>query len=180
MLGALARGHPVAVSHSGIAVWGPAEEGAERRVTTVAVEVGVSYRQAWHWIKSGYVRVRYVDGSGNTVESGSGRLALIAPGEVRVLARMAQLVRAGLLSGKAAPVARKLGEGASSVPLGEGLVLSLAPEPVEAAVVRCDEKFAGQELFCQLWRGHEGPHDVRTAGGRLRWVGSGETWQLQS
>lgn len=167
------------MSHSQIA-FGEPTEGEERRVTDVAVELGVSYRQAWYWIKTGYIRVRYVDGSGNTVESGSGRLAIINPAEVRVLARMAQLVRAGLVPGKAAPVARKLGEGASSVQLSEGLVLSLVPEQDDAEVVPCDAKFEGQELFCQLLRGHEGPHDVRTSGGRLRWVGSGETWQLQS
>lgn len=75
-------------------------------------EVGISYRQADHWCRKGYVRTRcnghevsegvWVSCSGG----GSGHFRIIDDDEVDVLRTMARLVHAGIIPEVAARLAR--------------------------------------------------------------------------
>lgn len=65
----------------------------------LAVEVGITYRQADHWCRRGWVVAA-------RSRSGSGRPRLLEAAEVVVLRTMARLVHAGLTPETAARLAR--------------------------------------------------------------------------
>lgn len=83
------------------------------RFTQAVDGAGITYRQADHWRRSGYIQAA-VEGTGYVSE--------ISQTEARVLSRMAALVNAGMKPAAAAAIARAtIGQGATSVSLPGGL-----------------------------------------------------------
>ncbi len=66
----------------------------------VAAQAGITYRQADHWCRRGFVRTTPIDG-------GSGRPRHLEPAEQTVLHTMARLVHAGLTPETAGRLARE-------------------------------------------------------------------------
>lgn len=91
------------------------------RFTDVADDLGITYRQADHWRRSGYV---------HATAEGSGTVSYIDDREVAVLRRMAVLVRAGMLAGSAASIARaSVEQGVRAVDLPGGLRIVFDVDP---------------------------------------------------
>ncbi len=82
----------------------------------------ISRRQLEHWITRGYIEAR---------SYGFGRQRDLDPGELRVLHRMAQLVRAGFHWDRAAELARELVllDHNEQLDLGGGIRLAMNPPP---------------------------------------------------
>jgi hypothetical protein len=103
------------------------------QLADAAKQAEVTYRQADHWARSGYIRplhyTRHRQGR-RLAANGSGTSRYLKPREVEILMLMARLVRAGFSTAEAARLARlSVTENITVLPLfkGTGLVLLVGP-----------------------------------------------------
>lgn len=77
------------------------------RYIDIVADTGISYRQADHWVRAGYIHTHYLDPSLEpTGQGGSGHPRYIDDDEIAVLHTMARLVHAGFVPETAAQLAR--------------------------------------------------------------------------
>lgn len=82
---------------------------------------GLTYRQLDYWTRLGYLVA-------DENRPGSGNVRTFHPGEVAVGTIMRRLVTAGLIVEAAAFIARDIADGADTVSLGPGLVVTISEE----------------------------------------------------
>jgi hypothetical protein len=124
-----------------------------RSLVDVASDANLTYRQADHWVRAGYVHTlsasRNADGdlvvtgtASITGRVGSGHIRALTIPEARVLTLMARMVRVGLTPAAAAITARPMIYTARPIAeLGEGLAVldvtsDLFPTPEELGATR--------------------------------------------